>query len=87
MQKSKSSDKMGFFFIFLSILFLFYCSSMALGFHTVTLILSENNMLVQSHVMSYFNIQILKVDSWSFEDIISLLIYFLNCRKALFIKK
>ena len=28
----------------------------------------------------------LKVSSWSFEGIILLLIYFLNCRKALFTK-
>ena len=29
----------------------------------------------------------LKVGSWRFEGIIILLIYFLNCRKALFTKK
>ena len=32
---------------------------MATEFQTVTSILSENNMHVQTHVMSYFNIQIL----------------------------
>ena len=29
----------------------------------------------------------LKIDSWSFEGFIILLIYFLNCRKALFTEK
>ena len=72
------------------------CLPMALLIKINNLLLSE--LMLVPHFFDYTTGVLLqnnlkdlepsfKVGSWSFEGIISLLIYYLNCRKALFTKK
>ena len=53
-----------------------------------TLLRVHNLLLHCSHIIESTTLCVmLKVGSWSFEGFIILLIYFLNCRKALFTEK